>query len=63
MFKAAAWDKVHGAGPMEIGSDEKLVEAGQAHKVSQAPSMSERRPTEERGIGHNSVGNTAPLKA
>jgi hypothetical protein len=63
MFKAAAWDKVNGAGPMEIGSDEKLVEAGQAPKVSQAPPMSESRPTEERGIGYNSLGNTAPSKA
>lgn len=56
MFKAAAWDEIHGAGPMEIGSDEKLVEAGQAQKVQRTPSVSER------GISHNSLGNTAPLR-
>ncbi|ORY92629.1 hypothetical protein BCR35DRAFT_4922 [Leucosporidium creatinivorum] len=62
MFKAAAWDEIHGAGPMEIGSDEKLVEAGQSQKVHRSPSMSQRRSTDERGIGSNSLGNTAPVK-
>lgn len=35
MFQAAAWDEIHGAGPMSGGSDEKLVEAGRSTPMHQ----------------------------